>query len=174
MPLIKSASRAAISENIKEMVASGHPQRQAVAAALETARRAKRAKGGRVHVGPIIGHTDGRADKVKMEVPAGAYVLTSDHCSAMGEGNTLAGFKKLAKMFPLSAKAHDAAPVKKRASGGKVPIYAADGEWVIHPDDIKNRWGDLDHGHKILDAWQINERKEHIKTLGSLEPPAKD
>src|ERR1700744_1988792 len=37
MPLIKSGSRDAISQNIREMVAAGHPQRQAVAAALHTA-----------------------------------------------------------------------------------------------------------------------------------------
>jgi hypothetical protein len=37
MPLIKSGSRAAVSQNIREMVAAGHPKRQAVAAALSTA-----------------------------------------------------------------------------------------------------------------------------------------
>jgi hypothetical protein len=37
MPLAKGKSRATISSNIKEMMAAGHPQRQAVAAALHTA-----------------------------------------------------------------------------------------------------------------------------------------
>jgi hypothetical protein len=47
MPLIKSASKAAISSNISEMVKAGHPQKQAVAAALHTADQAKgRAMGG--------------------------------------------------------------------------------------------------------------------------------
>lgn len=147
--------------------------------AMEVARKSKRKRkrGGRVHVGPIIGDTGGRADKRPMHVPDGAYVLTSDHCNAMGEGNTLAGFKKLAKMFPLSAKAHEdgakASPLK-RASGGKVPIYAADGEWVIDPSDIVKRWGDLDTGHKVLDRWQTEERKNHINTLKNLDPPAQD
>ena len=40
MPLIKSASKKAISTNIKEMRESGHPEKQAVAAALNTAREA--------------------------------------------------------------------------------------------------------------------------------------
>ena len=39
MPLAKGTSKAVISKNIREMVAAGHPQKQAVAAALDTARR---------------------------------------------------------------------------------------------------------------------------------------
>lgn len=143
--------------------------------AMEVARRVRRAKGGSVHIGPIMGDTDGRADEVPMEVPDGAYVLTADHVSSMGEGNTLAGFKKLNGMFPESAKARTAKkePIR-RASGGKVPIYAADGEYVICPEDIIKRWGDLDHGHRILDEWQTAERKEHVETLKGLAPPAQD
>jgi hypothetical protein len=39
MPLKKGSSKEIISSNIKEMMASGHPQKQAVAAALSTARK---------------------------------------------------------------------------------------------------------------------------------------
>jgi len=39
MPLKAGKSRATISANIKEIITSGHPQKQAVAAALSTARK---------------------------------------------------------------------------------------------------------------------------------------
>lgn len=41
MPLKKGKSKKVIGENIKEMEASGHPKKQAIAAALETARKAE-------------------------------------------------------------------------------------------------------------------------------------
>lgn len=42
MPLIKSASKGAREENIKEIIASGHPVNQAVAAAYHNQREAER------------------------------------------------------------------------------------------------------------------------------------
>jgi hypothetical protein len=39
MPLKKGSSRKVIGENIKEMEASGHPRKQAIAAALNNARK---------------------------------------------------------------------------------------------------------------------------------------
>ncbi len=46
MPLQKGSSREVVSQNIKEMMASGYPQKQAVAASLNNARRS----GGKVGV----------------------------------------------------------------------------------------------------------------------------
>lgn len=45
MPLAKGKSRKVISGNIKEMIASGHPRAQAIAASLRTAGVPKRHKG---------------------------------------------------------------------------------------------------------------------------------
>ena len=45
MPLIKSNSRKAISQNIKTEIAAGKPQKQAVAIALNTAKRVPKRDG---------------------------------------------------------------------------------------------------------------------------------
>lgn len=62
MPLIKSKSKAAVSENIKREMDAGKPQKQAVAIALSTQRRAKGyAEGGRVYPNPAAGGIVGQA-----------------------------------------------------------------------------------------------------------------
>lgn len=47
MPLKKGSSRATVSSNIKTEMGAGKPQKQAVAIALSTARRARAKKGKR-------------------------------------------------------------------------------------------------------------------------------
>lgn len=117
MPLSKGYSAKTKSSNIAEMIDSGHPRDQAIAAAMRIAReaRAKRAEGGRkmvykipkihaprvpkIHVGAIHSPVAGRTDHLPMHVPAGAYVLPADIVSGMGEGNSLAGFKVANSIF---------------------------------------------------------------------------
>jgi hypothetical protein len=211
MPLIKSGSRAAVSQNISEMVHAGHPQNQAVAAALSNARKygAHMAGGGFApplgeryasrqlfHEGFLHSSVPGRTDKLPISVSGGAYVLPADHVAALGQGNSLAGANIVNKMFKmgpygsgptalkgtgahiphlnLAAKAPKFAEGGHEGHGKPTPIVAAGGEIVIPPHKIIERFGDLDHGHKALDQWVVETRKNHVKTLRKLKPPRKD
>lgn len=135
----------------------------AVGAALDTARRY--AQGGAVVVGEVIGPTRGREDAKPVDVPGGSYVIPADVVSALGEGNSLAGCEHLKKTF--------GAPTT-RAAGGAIPIRISDGEYVLSPDQVaKIGGGDLDRGHRTLDALMLKLRQQHIETLKALPGPAK-
>jgi nicotinamide mononucleotide (NMN) deamidase PncC len=57
MPLQPGSAQPIISSNIAEMMASGHPQNQAVAASLSNAGKSKpKSKKGRAPAGKGIGH----------------------------------------------------------------------------------------------------------------------
>ena len=64
---------------------------------------------------------------------------------------------------------------KARGGAAGVPIVAAGGEWVVHPDHVEGvGGGDLDMGHKVLDEFVRRARKELIGTLKKLPGPRKD
>jgi hypothetical protein len=184
MPLQKGASPKIISKNIKEMMHSGHKQSQAIAAALDTARRAKRASGGAAKVfhGPINAPIPGRTDRLPIHVYAGSYVIPADVVSGMGEGNTAAGNRAIDKMFSGGRV--------KRAKGGMakyglvghyheprsiVPVIVAGGEYILTPEEVEEVGdGDMDKGHKELDKFVIEQRNMLRKKLAKLPGPAQD
>ena len=196
MPLAHGKSQKTISSNIREMIHSGHPQDQAIAAALNVA-RSKKASGGdipdpltnadvsdraahdsRAHVGPIHAAVAGRTDHLNMHVPAGSYVIPADIVSALGEGNTDAG------LDVLDSLCHDhnsnsgnmrSKSDKNSNDGSLAPIVAAGGEYVIPPSVVTSiGGGDIDHGHNLLDDFVVLARKDLIKTLSKLPGPRKD
>lgn len=115
-------------------------------------------------VGPLMSDVPGRTDHLNISVPEGSYIVPADLISALGEGNTLAGMKRVQAMFP--------APQVNRANGGKVPIAAAGGEYVIPPETVAAiGGGDLNKGHETLDAWVVNTRKEAIQHLARIPRP---
>ena len=204
MPLAHGKSQKTISSNISEMIHAGHPKDQAIAAALETARHTK-AFGGpmpkfmeksvkqpkmpRLFSGPIHSPVAGRTDHLPMHVHSGSYVIPADIISAMGEGNTMAGFKAARRIFggtPYGRTGNvygaTSAPygmeMPHKAYGGEVrpvPIVAAGGEYVIHPRDvIRIGNGSLDRGHQELDKFVKKMRRKTIKTLQKLPGPKKD
>ena len=199
MPLVHSSSKPAFKKNVETLMGdvgkSPHVQsrQQALAIAYETKRRA-RAEGGGVFEGPIVSEVPGRTDRHPIDVASGSYVLPSSHIASLGEDNTLAGMKHLKDIGPhgirklaMAAKgAHDIVRKHslKRALGGSagdddtgraVPIVAAGGEHVMTPDEVKVvGGGDVTLGHRLLDNWVVENRKNHVKTLSKLDPPARD
>lgn len=190
MPLIKSKSKEAFKENVKTLMGeigkSPHvnSQAQALKIAYETRRRA-RAEGGGVHIGPISSTVPGRTDDHPIDVASGSYVIPSECVSNLGENNTNAGMAKLDEVMnsePAAIRRFFGARRKARAAGGRsdnnpspVPINAAGGEFIIPPNIVSIiGYGDIAQGHETLDQWVLRKRKDHIRTLRGLAPPAKD
>lgn len=142
----------------------------------------------RLHTGPIHSSVAGRTDHLPIHVPSGSYVIPADIVSGMGEGNTIAGFKHMKRLFgggPYGGGSqpynHIGGPYGMKHGGNVtveengVPIVAAGGEYVVHPNGVK-RWGggDLEMGHKVLDEFVLRKRKELVHTLKKLPGPKKD
>jgi hypothetical protein len=187
MPLKSGKSQSAISSNIRTEMDAGKPQKQAVAIALNTARKAME-KGGKpkeagVFHGPLKGPIAGRTDRLPIQVHSGSYVLPADIVSGLGEGNSEAGMAVIERMIEdAKSSGGRVGMVSKYGLHGhyhtprsKVPVLVAFGEYILSPEEVEAIGdGDLDQGHKTLDAFVKSQRAKTIKTLKKLPPPAKD
>jgi hypothetical protein len=188
MPLKPGKSQKTISGNISEMVHAGRPQRQAVAAALNMARKAMERGGGatkhpKVYHGPLKAAIPGRTDRLPIHVYSGSYVLPADIVSSLAEGNTEAGYDVIKRMIKeAKSKGGRIGMQQKYGLHGHfhepksvVPCIVAGGEYILSPDEVEAFGdGDINAGHKVLDDFVKAQRKKHIKTLQKLPPPAKD
>lgn len=140
--------------------------------------------------GPVIGPTGGREDAIPVSVLAGSFVIPADVVAALGDGNTLAGMQALESAFGNAAGA--GAPRRPYAhlmaggastggavsagagQGEAVPILISDGEYVVSPERVVAAGGgDLDQGHRALDAFVRQRRAEYGAKLKALPGPAK-
>jgi hypothetical protein len=150
------------------------------------------------HEGAINAGVAGRTDHLPMTVKSGSYVLPADFVSGLGEGNTIAGFAHMHRMFGGNPRGAGATPYRGvggpynsgshpydqakgpygMARGGHakgVPIVAAGGEFVLSPEQVREAGGgDLERGHRVLDKWVLLMRKDLIKTLKKLPGPARN
>lgn len=150
-----------------------------------------------MHTGPILSAVPGRTDRHAMQVPSGSYVIPAQAVSHLGQSNTLAGMKVLNGMFgsagpygagqmgikhgagmPRAPKSMgvltDRGGARGEGVGSPTDVITAGGEYVIPPHVVAAiGGGDLKQGHKILDAWVMHLKDEHVKTLKKLAPPAK-
>lgn len=194
MPLKQGSSQATISANIREM-SKTHPHKQAIAAALSTARKAmeeggaagKSDKHPKMFHGPLKAPIPGRTDRLPIHVSSGSYVLPADCVSSLGENNTEAGFAVVKKMIAEAKSRGGRVSLYKKygirgpyhrpvdSSKSAVPCVVAGGEYILSPEEVEYFGdGDLQAGHKALDDFVKRQRAKHIKVLQKLPPPAKD
>jgi len=189
MPLESGSSKKTISKNIKTEMKSNPkmPQKQAVAIALNTARKAME-KGGApkdkaVFHGPLRAAIPGRTDRLPIHVVSGSYVIPADIVSGLAEGNTEAGYEIIKKMIEEAKSKGGRVGLTKKYGltshyhepRSKVACLVAGGEYILTPEEVDAFGdGDLDQGHKTLDAFVKSQRAKTIKTLKKLPGPAKD
>ena len=150
------------------------------------------AKKVRLHTGPIHSHVAGRTDHLPTSVPSGSFVIPADIVSGMGEGNSLAGFRQIKRMFSGTPYGGSGMPYGQNdgpygqsighADGGApqggsdaVACVLAGGEHVLSPAEVMHAgMGDMEAGHRALDDFVVGYRKKLIDTLKKLPPPRKD
>lgn len=139
------------------------------------------------------GATGGRTDNIANIVPVGAYVMPADVVSGLGEGNTQAGAAIMDKMFhslphgvqsdrmthgrgagmpaPPKPFNEDTMYAKGGMTKNHVPIITASGEFLVQPEAIVAKFGNLKRGHQILDNFVKHYRKKIAKKMLSLPGP---
>ena len=120
----------------------------------------------------------GRTDILNRRVEPGSYVVPADVVSALGDGNTEAGARVLDQMMGTQEEPKEQfmdvpQPNYTMKKGGSVPVKVAGGEYLIKPSSIVRKFGDLKHGHNILDAMVKQVRAQNVKKLRSLPGPRK-
>ena len=120
--------------------------------------------------GPVRGATDGREDKVNTSVSDGSHILAADVVSALGSGNTERGYAVLDKMF--KPKLETGGRYSLSHGSEKVKVKLSHGEYSVSPGMVAQvGGGDPERGHRALNAFQMQVRRDNIAKLKSLPGP---
>ncbi len=145
---------------------------QAIDGAMRIAREPRAVSPDKVYTGPLQVAVPGRTDRLNIHIPGGSYVFPADYVSAIGEHNTLAGFKVIERIY---GKAKSWEELQRMGITNATPAVVAGGEYILDPTQVARVGkGDLTQGHNTLDALVMAQRKRNIKTLKKLPQPAKD
>lgn len=147
----------------------------------QAARRETREEAGYDHDGglsPLMHSDDERVDFTTYLAHSRRFEPTLNNEHDRAKWVALDEAQKLPLHPGVRAALDKLAQRTRKAGGGAssgVPIVAAGGEWVIPPEHVRHvGGGDLDMGHKVLDAFVHRVRSELIGTLRKLPPPKKD
>ena len=88
--------------------------------AITAAKGPRPKKKTKVHKGPIHSSVAGRTDHLPMHVASGSYVIPADIISALGEGNSMAGFKVAQSIFSVKGP-YDQSTGAMPYGGGDMP-----------------------------------------------------
>jgi hypothetical protein len=142
-------------------------------------------------LGFLHGSTPGRADDVQTTALAGSHIIPADVVAGLGEGNSLAGARKMQEI--ISTGPHGTS--LPRGGGGRGPprppgefrdskgggisaertkVALSHGEFAVHPRDVlRFGHGDEKAGHDYWDKFIVEQRKKQIDKLKKLPGPVK-
>ena len=117
------------------------------------------------------GETGGQDDNVHVDLPHGSFVLDANTVSAVGDGNSVAGKKKIREMLnQLNAGIGEITHETRL-----VPAAISSGEFTIYPHHVSALGGgDLSKGHKKLKSFVKKIRKDKKMNVLDIPPEAKD
>jgi hypothetical protein len=95
--------------------------------------------------------------------------------SAMPQFGVPATAQPVQASFPGGAVGYASGGAATHDEHECVPILAAGGEFVISPDHVKILGqGDVRAGHRLLDAWVVDSRKQIVKKMSGLRGPVRE
>ena len=108
-----------------------------------------------------------------MSVPPGSYILPSDVISAVGQNNTEAGAQILGSIFKIGSHGGESPEAVATQTAVALMVMCRlsrqAARWSLHPEIVAEiGGGDMKAGHKILNAFCLRVRREHIAQLKRL------